>query len=121
MMKKYLIIGLIGLAIFNSGCGSMFKGDKGDSGVSLIKTYIGNITGATVQNISVPEIQGNPDTTYVMVYYAFNTSPTTWTQITDGWLDSSAQCYWVSWVTGNVGIYQGFTNCKYMIKVYGNK
>lgn len=113
---------LVVLAVVSlSGCGSLFKGDKGDAGVSLIKTYTGVMTGATMQTISVPEIKGKPETTFVLAYYSFSTSPTVWTPMSDGWLDSSlSNVFSVSWTAGTVNIYQGFAGDNYMLKVYQN-
>jgi len=124
MKKVCLTLGLIMVcavfAITLTGCGSLFKGDKGDAGVSLLKTYTGTMTGATRQVISVPEILANPETTFVLAYQAFASNPDRWTPITDGWLDSTAMCIEVDWVNGNVNIYQGFTSSLYKIKVYKN-
>lgn len=107
-----------------SGCGSLFKGDKGDAGepgVSLIATYTGTMTGAAIQTISVPEILGKSGQTFVMVYYAYaSSSSTTWWAMSDGWLDSKACAYGVSWDSGEVKIYQGFVGETYKVEVYQN-
>jgi hypothetical protein len=131
-MKRFLMIAVLCSAVLLSGCGQLFKGEKGDAGspgsrgvdgtagVSLIKTYTGVMTGATVQTMVIPEIKGLPDNTFVMVYTSFPTSAVIWTPVTDGWLDSEAMCYFVSWIAGSVSIYQGFAGNNYMIKVYRN-
>ena len=92
-----------------------------ETGMRLIKTYKGVMTNQDVQEISIPEIRGKEGTTFVHVYWAFDTSPDTWTPIADGWFDGAlAQNLWVSWRYGSVYIYQGFADL-YLIHVYGGE
>ena len=103
------------------------KGDAGKSGVSLLNTYSGTFyaenNSSNDLELTIPEIKGKPGTTYVMVYWAFSSSPEIWSLCSDGWLDSAdyGTMASISWTYGTVWI-DGFPpgdTYRYKVDVYG--
>lgn len=123
----------VSLVLLTSSCSSLLpKGDKGETGATgptgeagatatLIKTYAGSLTSSN-KTIDVPEILGKEDTTFVLVYQSYSSTPTMWHPVTDGWLDSfPSACYYViSWEYGKVYLNSWTIGDNYMIKVYQN-
>lgn len=132
------ILGLIILVSFSlllAGC----KGEKGDvgpmgpagsagptgptgpAGINLINAYVGVLNGALLAYVSVPELIGHEATRFVLVYWAYPTSPETWIPATDGWDDGSAShVVAISWTQGRV-YFAGFeAGILFKINVYQN-
>jgi len=144
MKFSKIILFLLTITIFSSsflGCGSLLpKGDKGDKGdigligpmgptgeagvgVSLINVYTGTIASDGSTYVNVPELKGNLGRVYILAYWSFASSPTTWTLMSDGWLDDTtkyARICSVSWTTGTVYLNYMTAGDHYMILVYYN-
>lgn len=79
-------------------------GPAGKSGLILVNSYSGTFTGLSPLIVSIPEILGKSDSTFVKVYYSSDGN--TWYPIEDG--DFAAFYYGINWTAGNVGL-MGFT------------
>lgn len=104
-----------------TGCGSLFKGDKGDAGepgVSLIATYTGTISVDGTKDVPIPEILNAEDATFVKAYWTIGTA-TNWYVMADGF-DAAEHACIVSWSGGFVRLTNMWAGDRYLIKVYQN-
>ncbi len=96
------------------------EGPEGPAGITLIKEYTGTIPEDGNHSIDVPEISGKRDTTFVMAYWAFSSTPTVWMPMSDGWIDDIQLChiFTVSWSYGNVAFFGMKKDELYLIQVF---
>jgi len=95
-------------------------GPQGPAGVSLIKEYTGTIPFDGHHVLKVPEITGKRNTTFVMAYWTFSTTPDSWTPMADGWLDNVdyAKMFCVSWTHGEVFLIGMLKDDLYLLQVF---
>jgi hypothetical protein len=97
-------------------------GPAGPAGTTLLKTYSGIIPSDGTWTINVPEITNKKGTTWVECYWAYPSSPSIYTRMSDGWLDdvtSLARRSSVSWDFGQVTLAYMTSGDLYLIHVYG--
>jgi len=141
-MRKVLVVAGF-FAVLFSGC-DLFVGPPGPAGpagpagptgpagpaaqaqISLLRTltYTFTPTSSTRNyRFTVPEIRNRHGETFALGYSAFSTSPTLWSPVADGWLDSATSATYlaVSWDYGTV-TFMGFpTGYTFLLRldVYG--
>lgn len=100
------------------------RGPSGPTGPSspglvLIKTYSGYFSTSGNYSLNVPEILNKQNSTIVLGFYAFPTSPSVWIPLTDGWLDSSqSQIFSISWVLGTILFMDMAAGNLYLVQIY---
>lgn len=137
-MRKSLVtvwaLALILAGVGLSGCtgkeGPMGpQGPAGTNGVYLLAQYTNtnNVNGIAADGdytVDIPEILNRRTSTYVEVYWAPQSTPSTvpsvWSPMSDGWGSTNDRIFTVSWSAAQVGLLGMKAHDFYLIKVFSH-
>jgi hypothetical protein len=123
-MLKSMLFFVVAVSFLCISCAEDGKmgpvGPEGPPGVSLIREYTGSVPDDGSFFVDVPEIKDRRNSTFVMAYWAFDSSPEIWIPMTDGWLDSEdvGHIFSVSWTYGRVYFFFMAEGDLYLIQIF---